>query len=82
MSRQGIWVGLMLVLAFIGWVWARPSDRARSETTARRKNADRIRPYEKNPWYWQYQGKPVLLLGEARMTTCFRFRISGNTSTR
>ena len=25
--------------------------------------ADRIRPYEANPRYWQYRGKPVLLLG-------------------
>ena len=26
-------------------------------------DAGRIRPYSKNPYYWQYQGKPVLLLG-------------------
>ena len=25
--------------------------------------ADRIRPYSQNPLYWQYKGKPVLLLG-------------------
>jgi len=24
---------------------------------------DRIQPYKKNPFYWQYKGKPVLLLG-------------------
>ena len=24
---------------------------------------DAIRPYEENPYYWQYQGEPVLLLG-------------------
>jgi len=24
---------------------------------------ERIRPYEKNPFYWQYKGEPVLLLG-------------------
>ena len=24
---------------------------------------DRIQPYARNPFYWQYQGKPVLLLG-------------------
>lgn len=23
----------------------------------------RIQPYEENPWYWQYKGEPVLLLG-------------------
>ncbi len=26
-------------------------------------NNDRIQPYEANPRYWQYKGKPVLLLG-------------------
>ncbi|CAN5464316.1 hypothetical protein BH23VER1_BH23VER1_08930 [soil metagenome] len=26
-------------------------------------DTDRIRPYMENPYYWQYQGKPVLLLG-------------------
>ncbi len=25
--------------------------------------AARIRPWPNNPWYWQYQGQPVLLLG-------------------
>jgi len=27
------------------------------------RNVNRIRPYAKNPYYWQYKGKPVLLLG-------------------
>jgi len=27
------------------------------------ENKNRIRPYAKNPYYWQYKGKPVLLLG-------------------
>ena len=26
-------------------------------------NQDRIQPYTKNPFYWQYKGVPVLLLG-------------------
>ncbi len=26
-------------------------------------DVDRIQPYAKNPCYWQYQGKPVMLLG-------------------
>ncbi|MBX3001759.1 MAG: hypothetical protein KF893_24760 [Caldilineaceae bacterium] len=26
-------------------------------------NHDAIRPYRENPFYWQYKGKPVLLLG-------------------
>ena len=24
---------------------------------------ERIRPFSENPFYWQYKGKPVLLLG-------------------
>lgn len=26
-------------------------------------NDDRIQPFHKNPYYWQYEGKPILLLG-------------------
>jgi hypothetical protein len=35
-------------------------------------NADRIRPYAANPWYWQYQGKPVLLLGGSKDDNLFQ----------
>lgn len=31
--------------------------------TGQEENVSSIRPYENNPWYWQYQGEPVLLLG-------------------
>lgn len=27
------------------------------------KNEDRIQPWNSNPRYWQYKGKPVMLLG-------------------
>lgn len=33
---------------------------------------DRIRPYEKNPRYWQYKGKPVLLLGGSKDDNLFQ----------
>ena len=26
-------------------------------------SADSLKPWSKNPWYWEYQGEPVLLLG-------------------
>ena len=29
-------------------------------------DSDRIQPYETNPRYWQYKGKPVLLLGGSK----------------
>ncbi len=35
-------------------------------------NADRIKPYEKNPHYWQYKGRPVLLLGGSKADNLFQ----------
>jgi len=34
--------------------------------------AQRIRPCAANPWYWQYQGKPVLLLGGSKDDNLFQ----------
>ncbi len=39
--------------------------------STRTGNAGRIRPYEANPRYWQYQGKPVLLLGGSQTDHLF-----------
>lgn len=33
---------------------------------------DRIRPYNGNPFYWQYRGRPVLLLGGSREDNLFQ----------
>jgi hypothetical protein len=47
--------------------------RTSSEQTApRMPNADRIRPAALNPWYWQYKGKPVLLLGGSKDDSLFQ----------
>jgi hypothetical protein len=35
------------------------------------KNADRIQPYKQNSYYWQYKGKPVLLLGGSDQDNLF-----------
>ncbi|NOX55613.1 MAG: hypothetical protein GXP27_14475 [Planctomycetes bacterium] len=35
-------------------------------------NADRIRPWSKNPRYWQYKGKPVLLIGGSKDDNLFQ----------
>ena len=35
-------------------------------------NLNRIRPYAKNPYYWQYKGKPVLLLGGTKDDNLFQ----------
>ena len=34
-----------------------------SPLSAQQQNANRIKPYAENPRYWQYEGKPVMLLG-------------------
>ena len=34
--------------------------------------ADRIRPWEANPRYWQYKGKPILLLGGSKDDNLFQ----------
>ncbi len=40
-------------------------------SAADNKNADRIKPYTENPHYWQYKGKPVLLLGGSKTDHIF-----------
>jgi hypothetical protein len=36
-------------------------------------DGDRIRPYEANPYYWQYKGKPVLLRGASDEDNLFQW---------
>ncbi|HUS90296.1 MAG TPA: hypothetical protein VM695_00555 [Phycisphaerae bacterium] len=36
------------------------------------RDADRIRPWEKNARYWQYKGRPVLLLGASKDDNLFQ----------
>ena len=35
-------------------------------------NKDRIRPYSENSMYWQYKGKPILLLGGSKNDNLFQ----------
>jgi len=36
------------------------------------RNIDRIKPFSGNPYYWQYKGKPVLLLGGSKDDNLFQ----------
>lgn len=36
------------------------------------RNIDRIKPFTGNPYYWQYKGKPVLLLGGSKDDNLFQ----------
>lgn len=42
------------------------NDRHRNDLTD-----PEIQPYSQNPWYWQYQGEPVLLLGASDQDNLF-----------
>ncbi|MBD3268403.1 hypothetical protein GF373_17185, partial [bacterium] len=44
-------------------------------TTAFANPADRIQPYSENPYYWQYEGEPVLLLGGSWQDNLFNHPI-------
>jgi CubicO group peptidase (beta-lactamase class C family) len=44
-------------------------DKQKNLVTA---NRDRIKPYGKNPRYWQYKGQPVLLLGGSKDDNLFQ----------
>lgn len=43
-----------------------------SRSLAEDKNFHRIKPYNKNPHYWQYKDKPVLLLGGSKDDSLFQ----------
>jgi hypothetical protein len=57
---------VLLMLAF-----ALPAVISAAETPHAAK-ADRIRPSAEHPWYWQYKGKPVLLLGGSQDDSLFQ----------
>jgi len=42
-----------------------------SQFSVKDKNTDCIQPYVKNPCYWQYNGKPVMLLGGSKTDHIF-----------
>ena len=50
----------LTILTFLAACYTQPAPPV-NETLM--SNADRIQPYVKNPFYWQYKGAPVLLLG-------------------
>jgi hypothetical protein len=36
------------------------------------QDSNRIQPYTENPWYWQYKGEPVMLLGGSKDDNLFQ----------
>ncbi len=63
-------LAILLFLALAGLA-ATPASREAS-----RADSDRIRPWPKNPRYWQYKGKPVLLLGGTDDDNLFQWTVA------
>ncbi len=70
MTGSERWIQAVAVMALAAPAIEAPSagrdvDQSRSNApgTTVKAGRDRLRPYAKNPRYWQYKGKPVLLLG-------------------
>ena len=42
------------------------------EETKEMSVSNGIRPYAKNPFYWQYRGKPIVLIGGSDMDNLFQ----------
>lgn len=60
--RIKLHVLLVLSLLFPGWTCAATEGPAN----------DRIQPYKENPRYWQYKGKPVVLIGGSKDHNLFQ----------
>jgi len=51
-------------------IWLTATSVAQTNT---RFNKNRIQPWEKNPFYWQHKGKPVMLLGASDDDNLFQW---------
>jgi hypothetical protein len=58
-------------LSLAALLFLAPSILAESEESDR-AGADRIRPYEANPRYWQHKGRPILLIGGSKDDNLFQ----------
>ena len=68
MKKTGDWTQIRVAALLILLV---PLGAGRPVCAPAADTAAGIRPYEKNPRYWQYKGKPVLLLGASETDHIF-----------
>lgn len=61
-----------LVSAGLPWRVRAQAAGATHETQQATGSSDRIAPWTTNPWYWQYRGGPVLLLGGSKDDNLFQ----------
>jgi hypothetical protein len=64
--RKRVWIATAVVLTLA------PAGLPAIADSPGLDNAQRIRPYASNPWYWQYKGRPVLLLGGSKDDNLFQ----------
>jgi hypothetical protein len=62
-------IGLIILAALMSWTVGE-AEEIRQERDEHRLRND-IQPYGKNPGYWQFKGKPVLLLGGSQTDHIF-----------
>ena len=63
----------VILLSIVLGVFTEASAAPQQEETILMQNDSRIQPYEADPRYWQYKGKPVLLLGGSETDHIFLF---------
>ena len=54
---------ILLCMSLLAIIFTEASPAPQQEETILMQSDNRIQPYEADPRYWQYKGKPVLLLG-------------------
>jgi len=70
-SIGALWVVYLFAVAIVVGQSAESRAKGNREAPAV-SGSDRIRPYAENPRYWQYKGKPVLLLGGSEDDNLFQ----------
>jgi len=59
--NRRVWAALSVAVLWVGWAWS-PGLAAE----------DAIQPWKENPRYWQYQGRPLMLLGGSKDDNLFQ----------
>ncbi len=57
-------------IVFLAWIFGSTIVASPSKVVAQ------IEPYAANPWYWQYQGKPIMLYGGSNRDNLFQWTSS------
>jgi len=73
-TMRKVIISIAIVLASaLSWFCNSPAcSTAGASATSATSRTDAIRPYDKNPWYWQYKGRPIVLLGGSKDDNLFQ----------